>query len=122
MRDAVADVQSRGVWSQPQKEALVRIFTKLADFLDERLLLRGVRVQRNVTLSGGDTGFDIPCKFAPKSVQMLTARQGSLVYTQVPMQWTWNGTDSVRLADYTGLLSAALSGGDLTVDVLLERA
>ncbi len=108
-----------------QREALKRIFTHLANALGDVLLMKGKRVQASVTLAGSDSGFDLDCPFQPKTVLMLTARQGTLIYTQVPMQWTWTASregGSLRLADYTGILAGPLNAGALDVDVFMERA
>jgi hypothetical protein len=120
-KDALAEASSKA-WNADQRVSLRGAFTALDNFFKDVVFLRGKRVQAEVTLGGADTGFDIECPFKPKMVLLLTASQGAASYTQVPMQWAWDGNKTVRLSDYTGILDGPLSGGSITVDVFLERA
>lgn len=73
-----------------------------------------------VTINGA-SGFTVKCDFKPAAVLMLSFVDGTITYTQVPMAWSWDGSD-VSLWDYTGLLDGPLSGGPYTATVFIERA
>lgn len=123
MKALLADLSST-VWEPEQRRWLREKFQTIADGLRDALVFQGRRVVSSgialVSINGA-SGFKVECDFKPASVLMLSFVDGTTTYTQVPMAWSWDGTD-VSLWDYTGLLDGPLSGGLYTATVFIERA
>ena len=129
MKEALADVAGKGIWSQEQRRALKAAFQALVDAFDSVLLLRGTRkvVDGVSVASGANLDVTVECNFNPKTVLVIDASRlltGELVHLgTVPLLWTWSGSGSggsVRLRDTLNVLGT--SEAVYRLDLFMEKS
>ena len=127
MREALADVAGKGIWSQEQRRALKAAFQALVDAFDSVLLLKGKRVLVENIIVAPAVAMDltIDCPFKPKTVAILgalTKVSGEPATLMTPsIVWTWSSTPTsgaVRLRDVLG----NIPDGTYTFDIFMEKS
>lgn len=105
MKEALADVGRRGTWSDEQRRSLRAGFQAIADAFDGTLILRGVLLERPLSMAALPLTMEIPFAAKPAAVVVLSATQDSdgTVLSMPPVMWTWDPTPARSQVVITGI-------------------
>lgn len=124
MREALADVGRRALWTEEQRRALRSAFQAIVDAFDGVLLLRGKRITVDGVVSSGALSLTVDCPFKPKTVQVLLVSSVDWSVGNYPLTWVWSGTPTSGAVAFTDTfaLFAALGDGTYTFDIFMEKS